>query len=237
MLRVLPAFVVVLALGCGARTGLEPPDAAVDGPRDASADTPRDARDAAVDAGDAGRCPIGLDDRIDARIVTSVDDESQLFVNGALIDGTPRIWSTVGDFGVVLFRHPSRANVIAIEGRNVLRIDGRDRGVLAELRVATEAGEERLVTDAGWRLTTVEEPSWFAVDHDDTRWATPTLEATHGDPPWGFLFDGGSTARWLWSYDSNLPAARKPERETVFVRRTFFFDLAGRIVDEPSPCP
>lgn len=240
-----------LLAGCGARSGLESPvrDAGVadapsfDAPRDAPIlDAPRDTPSGDVPGDvlvptDLGACPIGLEDTVTGRILTSIDDQSRLFVNGALIDFTPRVWSDVGAFDVRLSRHPSRPNVIAMEGTNVFRIDGRDRGVLADLTVRTEAGAQHLVTDERFRLALAPEAGWSDLLHDDRGWPAATIEARHGELPWGSLFPGSSDALWLWSYDSNVPATDKPERERIFLRRTFYFDRAGRIVDGPTPCP
>jgi hypothetical protein len=211
---------------CGARTGLVvvPVDA---GPPDVG-------HDAAIDA--PPRCPFGIDDTVPASLQVSADDQATVFLYGALLDDTPRLWRDVGRYAITVFRHPSHPNVIAIRGANVFRIDGRDRGVLADLRATTEAGPQTVITDERWRLTTNDEPGFADVAHDDGAWLAPTIEGRHPIAPWGAIF-GTSDAAWPWSYDSNGSAATKPEHEVVFVRRRFYFDLAGHVVDDPSPCP
>lgn len=225
----LALIVSAAVVSCGARTGLStsgpPADAGV---RDAGRlDAGRDA---------STGCPFAIDERISGMLQTCVDDNARFIVNGVLVDDTPRSWEETAVFTVPLFRHPMIANVIAVEGINVFRIDGRDRGVLIDLRASTEAGPVAVVTDGSWRLETIETPLWEQSVFDDSRWRTPVLEVPHGSPPWGPVF-GTSTASWLWSYDSDRPASAKPERERVFLRRTFYFDVRGNVVDEPTPCP
>jgi hypothetical protein len=220
---------IALVTACGARTGLEiapTVDAAHDGGLDA-------ALDGGLDAAEPSRCPIGLDDTVAATITMTADDNYRLFVNGMLVDETPRVWHEVQRYASVpIFRHPSRRNVVAIEGINLFRIDGRDRGVIAQL--ALPSGRT-LVTDGTWRTSTSLAGAWTAVDFDASAWSAPFDEGVDGIDPWGNLL--GSSAHWLWSYDSNIPATAKPEEEHVAFRRAFFLDLDGAIQDEPGPCP
>lgn len=246
-LRTYLSIALLLVGGCGARTGLDWPeggrvdgglDGGLDGGRpDGAVDGGRRDTSVPIDAFDAGvGCPFDFDETVTATLLLSTDDQARVFLHGALLDDVARVWSDVARYEIPLFRHPAHPNVIAVEGTNVFRIDGRDRGVLADLRVTTEAGLQILVTDERWRLSAAMEPGFFEVDHDDSGWRVPTLEGRHPIAPWGAIF-GSSEAAWLWSYDSNRAAATKPEGEVIFLRRRFFFDLAGRIVLEPTPCP
>ena len=63
----------------------------------------------------------------------------------------------------------------------------------------------------------------------------PTLEGREGIAPWGSVI-GTSDAQWLWSYDSNLPAAMKVNRETIYVRRAFFIGLDGESTSVRGVC-
>jgi hypothetical protein len=220
---------------CGARSGLEiaPPE-----PLDAAGvDAARpDAfvRDAwRMEAGPS--CPFGWEDTVDATLRMTADDNFRLFVQGELIDDTPRIWNDVQTYPVRLFRHPERRNTIAVDTLNVMEIDGRDRGLLADLS-ADIGGPRTLVTDASWRIATMVPDGWTEVDFDASGWAPPTLEGMNGILPWGTLL-GSSPAMWLWSYDSAIPASEKPEMERVLMRRDFYVDVSGALRDTPGSCP
>ncbi len=205
---------------CGSRSPLRDDDASAG----STADVP------------PGPCPIAFDDTVRGTLQVTADDQYRLYLTGRLIDDLPRLWSSPQQYSVQLFRHPSRRNAIAIEATNTLNQDGRDRGVLVDLRLTVDGQVRTLVTDTSWRLTTQLVAGWFDVDFTAPGWSTPVDEGAHPIGPWGPVF-GTSTARWLWSFDSNRPAASKPIRETVWVRRAFYFGADGAIRDTPGPCP
>lgn len=188
------------------------------------------------DAGlrDAGACPVLWDATTPATLRMTADDEYRLFVNGVLIDDTPRLWHFPQTYTVNVFRHPARRSSIAIAGTNQWKIDGLDRGVIAELRSAAGV---LLGTDHRWRLTTTPVPAeWEFPGFNDSAWVSPTVIGLHGIPPWGSVL-GTSRANWLWSYLPSGPQGTKPELEQIWLRRTFFLQLDGGVAETPTPCP
>src|SRR5205823_4210808 len=137
--------------------------------------------------------------------------------------------------GIRLLRNPSRKNVIAVEGINTQQIDGPDRGVIVDLKVTGDAGTGGVLSDASWKLSTTFAPAWFDPSSSDIGWVAATEEGPHGMPPWGNVL-GTSSAKWIWWYDSNKPAAEKIAQETIYVRKTFYFDMTGAVVGSPSAC-
>ena len=75
-----------------------------------------------------------------------------------------------------------------------------------------------------------------ASSFDDSHWAFAVDEGPHGMAPYGVLL-GTSTARWIWSYDSNLPINEKPSIEPAYFRKTFFVWADGTPHPTPGPCP
>jgi hypothetical protein len=200
--------------------------------------------DAAL-AVDAATCSVPLDATVSATMTITADDHFKLYVNGATIDETARIWSSVQTYTVNLFRHPSRKNVIAIEGINTAKIDGFDRGIVADLvlsNAAPEAGSAdggapaRIVTDATWKVSTALASGWNGVTFDDAAWGTATAQGANGMAPWGPVL-GSSNAQWIWSFASNGSAASKATTETVFVRKSFYLTRDLAVSATPSACP
>jgi hypothetical protein len=228
-------------VACGARTGI---GGGGDGPIDASIPDSSKFTDARI-ADNArpmdvllpdGACAIGLDATFTATIRITTDDNFRLFVNGTLIDDTPRVWTEVQTYSVQLFQHPSKRNTIAIEGTNVENTSGPDRGIIADTRFAFGSIEDMVVTNTSWRLSTSLESGWTEVGFDASGWRFALSEGPHGMAPWGALL-GQSSAEWLWSYDSNQPADAKVVGETVYVRRDFYIDRTGHVSDVPQACP
>lgn len=205
---------------------------------------PIDAR--RVDASDGGRlrdvaivtpgCTIPFEATVHGQITFTTDDQTELFVHGVLLDDTPRVWSEMVVRSMPVLVHPSHPNVIAIHGINTAEIDGRDRGVSADLSYVIDGVTHHVVTDLSWRLSRSELAGWTEADFDDGAFVTPVDEGPHGIVPWGTVLVGETTARWLWSYDSNLPASAKPTEEHVFLRRVFFVGPDGAPSDVPLPC-
>jgi hypothetical protein len=187
-------------------------------------------------AGGAPECPFAMDATVLGTLKITTDDNFRLYVNGALIDETPRVWSSPQTYMVNVFRHPSRKNVLAVHGLNNAEIDGLDRGVIVDLSFDAGAGAQSVLSDATWKLSTTLVTNWFEVAFDDTAWVAATDEGAHGISPWGMVL-GTSSARWLWSYDSNVPAASKPTTEEVWVRKAFYVSAAGTASATSSACP
>lgn len=187
-------------------------------------------------AGGAPECPFAMDATVSGTLKITTDDHFRLYVNGVLIDETQRLWSSPQTYTVNVFRHPSRKNVLAVDGLNNAEIDGLDRGVIVDLSFDAGAGPESVLSDATWKLSTTLVANWFEVDFVDTAWVAATDEGPHGITPYGNIL-GTSSARWLWSYDSNVPAASKPTMEQVWVRKTFYVGASGTVSSTPTACP
>lgn len=173
---------------------------------------------------------------IAASILTTADDQFDLYVNDKLV-GTSSDWTQAQSYTVMIHRDPGMRNVIAIQGANLQNTTGRDRGVLLDMRFTTEAGQQTVVTDTKWRLSaSFSSSSWFATTFDDSSWTNAVSEGAYPEGPWGNVLGTSSSAEWLWSYDSNLPANQKVVNETIYVRRDFYIDASGHVVDAPSVC-
>lgn len=223
-------FVCVLAFGACGRTEL------IDLPVDAgSADAGRP--DAGADAGtpDAG-CVPPSPATFPATLRMTADDQYRLWVNGGLIDATPRRWSEPQRYTVQLFSDPRAVNTIAIEGRNRFNQDGFDRGVVAELTWNVGAAQFRVLTDRAWRASKTLPVDWHARAFDDTSWAFATEIATHGSPPWGNVL-GMSSATWVWTYSPSAPGNAKPADETIALRRAFSVSPSGAPIAPAPQCP
>jgi hypothetical protein len=214
--------------------------------------------DAGEDAADAGvRCSIGIDDMITASIRITADDHLTLWVNGQLVDDKTTTWGTVDTKTVTLFRHPSKKNVIAVDGTNAFNQAGIDRGLLAELSFGPDAGTTadggtiELVTDTAWKISwsspdggvpdgglpdggVAGVAAWFDPAFNDSSWLPAFDEGAHGIGPWGNVF-GTSSAHWLWGYDSSSDPS-KPTNEDVYFRRTFYVSAAGTPQDAAGSC-
>jgi hypothetical protein len=175
---------------------------------------------------------------IAATIMTTADDQFLLYVNDQQIGGNSD-WGDAQQYSVMIHRDPGKKNVIAIQGTNLQNTDGRDRGVLLDMRFVTEAGQQTVVTTSKWRLATGPNGNWWASTLDDSSWTNAVSEGLYPEGPWNNVFSKfglGSNAEWLWSYDSNKPSSAKVVTETIYVRRDFYIDASGHVVDAPSPC-
>jgi hypothetical protein len=166
----------------------------------------------------------------------TTDDNTVLHVNGALVDATPHVWTSPQTYTVVLYRHPSRVNVIAAEGVNTGAIDGRDRGLLFELTARVDGVDRVVVSDAAWSFRGTLEAGWTDVGFDDGAWGSATELGAHGIGPWGPIL-GTSSAIWIWSFDPNVPVGAKPGAERVYFRRELSFAIDGSVGGTPAACP
>lgn len=261
------ALPLVLVNACGEDTMFVPdaPDGAsprivtdAGGGLDARVVTDAGNPDVHVDPPDTGSCPIGMDETVRATVKVTADDFLRLWVNGELVDDKASTWGTVDTREVTLFRHPTRKNIIAVEGRNAFNTGGFDRGLLLDLGfdagadAGMDGGIPGIVTDPTWKIIgtltdgglpdgglpdggTTGVVAWFAPDFDDSKWHDPVNEGPHGMSPWGPVF-GTSKARWLWSYDSSI-APTKPADDLVYFRKVFYLDTAGVPSDTAPSCP
>jgi len=172
----------------------------------------------------------------------TADNECEVFVNGTSVGMTAN-WGSAVTIDVTLYVHPGRKNVIAVRGTNTSSQGGNDRGIIGQLTVDSDGGTAPLViTDASWR-TSMSVPdvdagaaSWTAVDFDDSAWSAATVIANNGDAPWGGGF-GTSEAKWIWSAPIPASTTDKPNLETAYARRAFYFSLDGGSIASTPACP
>lgn len=193
--------------------------------------------DGEAGAGGMPECPIAPDATISGTLKITTDDNFRLYVNGALIDETARLWSSPQTYTVDLYRNPSRKNVLAVEGINAAEIDGLDRGIIVDLSFDAGGGSQSVLSDTTWKLSTTLVTDWFTVAFDDSGWVAATDEGAHGIPPY-YQVLGTSSAHWIWAYDGSVAASAKPNPpESVWVRKSFYVNVAGTVTSTPNPCP
>ena len=179
---------------------------------------------------------------VTSHLKITADNECEVFVNGSSVGMTTN-WGAAVTIDVSLYVHPGRKNVIAVRGTNTSSQGGNDRGIIGELTVNADGGVAPLVvTNASWRSAkTVPDvdaggSNWTAVDFDDSAWSAATEIASNGDGPWGAVF-GTSAAKWIWSATVPVDTADKPNLETAYARRTFYFSLDGATIGAAPACP
>jgi hypothetical protein len=188
-------------------------------------------------AGGEPNCPIASDATVSGTLKITADDNYRLYVNGTLIDETPRLWSSPQTYTVTLFRNPTRKNVLAVEGINTAEISGLDRGIIADLSFDAGGGAQSVLTDTTWKLSTTLVTDWFTVAFNDAAWVAATDEGAHGIVPYNMVL-GTSSARWIWAYDASGDASTKTDPpESVWVRKSFYVNLAGAVTSTPNACP
>jgi hypothetical protein len=210
------------------------PDAASDLALDMALDAPSETIDAAADVNPAcATIPTTATRTVHLRI--TADNECDVYVNGALT-GTTTSWPSPVTMDVSLFVHPGRVNVIAVEARNTSSQGGTDRGVIGQLEDLTDGGSKVVVlTDATWRSWKTAVSGWQGVLFDDSGWDMATVVGAHGDSPWGALL-GTSNAKWLWTEPVPASTSDKPDLETGYFRKRFFFGFDGEVSATPG-CP
>jgi len=194
-------------------------------------------------AGEAGSAPVDprcaeipLDATLTAHLQITADNECEVFVN-SVSAGTTANWGSPVTLDVSLFIHPGRRNVVAIRGTNTSSQGGNDRGIIGALKVGTSGNEtELLVTDGAWRSSTTEITGWTDLGFDDSAWPFATVIADNGAPPWGTLLATPS-AKWLWTAPIPVSTADKPNLETAYVRREFYFGFNGTDLSTTPGCP
>ncbi len=185
---------------------------------------------------------ISMTATLTSHLKITADNECEVFVNGTSVGMTTN-WGAAVTIDVSLYVHPGRKNVIAVRGTNTSSQGGNDRGIIGELTVDADGGVAPLVvTNASWRSAkTVPDvdaggSNWTAVDFDDSEWSAATEIASNGDGPWGAVF-GTSVAKWIWSATVPVDTADKPNLETAYARRTFYFSLDGTTIGATPACP
>ena len=179
--------------------------------------------DAVVALDAASACPVGVNDLIPASLAITTDDNTKVWLNGALIDDVARAWSSPQRYDVMIYAHPSRTNVLAIEGVNLQNQAGYDRGIVADLRFTIDGAAQTVTTGAGFAATNTLTAGWEQPGFDDSAWPPAFELGAVGIAPWGAVLASlapGSIAQWIWTYD---PAANpnKPTVESTYARRRF----------------
>jgi hypothetical protein len=212
------------------------PDARADLAPDAGVDVPADTSPDAAAEVDPVCATIRQDATRTVHLRLTADNECDVFVNGAAV-GSTTSWPSPVTLDVSLYVYPGQVNVIAVVARNTSSQGGNDRGLIGELDDLTDGGMRVvIVTDGSWRTSKVEQSGWPALLFDDSTWAAATVIANHGDGPWGALL-GTSDAKWLWSGPVPASTADKPDLETAYFRKRFFFDTDGSTVTSQPACP
>jgi hypothetical protein len=208
------------------------PDAAIDVAPEVSGDA---VADATVDA-DPLCATIPKEATRTIHLRLTADNECEVFVNGADVGQTTN-WGAPVTLDVSLFIYPGRINVISALARNTSSQGGNDRGFIGELDDLTDGGSKVvLVTDETWKSSKTERSGWPATLYDDSDWDAATVVADHGAAPWGPLL-GTSTAKWLWTAPVPASTADKPDLESAFFRKTFYFGVDGTTIASKPGCP
>ena len=154
-------------------------------------------------------------------------------------------WGSAVTIDVSLVCLPGRKNVIAVRGTNTSSQGGNDRGIIGQLSVDSDGGVAPLVvTDASWRTVHVR---CLTSTPARANWTAPRLRRhrrgrrvsvvlSNGDAPWGGGF-GASAAKWIWSAPIPSSTTDKPNLETTYARRTFYFSLDGTTIGATPACP
>lgn len=179
---------------------------------------------------------IESDATITAHLRITADNECEVFVNGSSV-GTTSNWGAAVTIDVSLFLYPGKLNVVAVEGTNTSSQGGNDRGIIGALTVDGESGpEELVVTNASWLVSDTEQTGWTSLEFDDSDWALATEVANDGDSPWGAVL-GSSTAKWIWWTPIPVAVEDKPNLETTYARKSFFFSVDGKTLSDDASCP
>lgn len=219
-------------------------DVAIDGGQDVAVDVGEDvaiATDVGAEVPEACRT-IPTTATLTSHLKITADNECEVFVNGARVGMTAN-WAAAVTIDVSLYVHPGRKNVIAVRGTNTSSQGGNDRGIIGELTVDADGGVAALVvTNSAWRTSaTVPDvdaggADWTALEYNDSAWNAATEIAANGDGPWGAVL-GSSGAKWIWSAPVPADTANKPNLETAYARRTFYFSLDGSTIASTPACP
>jgi len=126
--------------------------------------------------------PAGLEA---AELWTSCDNRLELWVNGERCAQNEE-WSLAVRRDVAAFLRPGETNRVVALGTN----DGGPAGFWFELELAFEGGgEQRLVSDDSWRVTTAEPEGWRAAEFEPEdgpgAWSVPVSFGELGVEPWG----------------------------------------------------
>ncbi|MGW5281746.1 family 78 glycoside hydrolase catalytic domain [Streptomyces collinus] len=116
-----------------------------------------------------------------ASLVVTGDDTADVWVNGTLVNSSPRVtdsWKSAALVDVTAHL-TAGANTIAVACRNTSQSPA---GLLAELTVA---GGPTVVTDTAWKASQDAPSGWQAPGFDDGQWPAARAVAAYGGGPWG----------------------------------------------------
>ncbi len=123
-----------------------------------------------------------------ARIVATADDDFTLFVNGTQALHAPEAtdsWRTALTADVTGFVRSGRNVLAAVATNRGAPGSTNPAGLLVRLVVETSAGQQVLVTGAGWKVAETEQSGWQQPEFDDSAWAAATVLAPYGQGVWG----------------------------------------------------
>ena len=132
-----------------------------------------------------GNLDVPEDAKIEsADVIATCDNLFVLYLNGKPVGesgannnawGSPMRWDVTG------WIVPGR-NFIAVKAVNTLPGPG---GMILKLSVHLAGGQELVLnSDATWLCESREQPSWQAIDFDDTHWNDARVVGQYGDTPW-----------------------------------------------------
>lgn len=220
----------------GGTAGTDAASGGSGGSVDASADAPSDAPGDVQPDADPACATIPKSQTVMAHLRITADNECEVWVNGTSV-GTTNNWGTAVSIDVSLYVHPSIKNVIAVKGTNTSSQAGNDRGIIGELTILeNDAPSALILTDASWRTSKTEVTGWDGVSFDDSSWTAATEIANHGDPPWGAVMTT-TGAKWIWSGPVPADTANKPNLESAYARRVFYFSTTGAGTTDAPGCP
>ncbi|HEY0827821.1 MAG TPA: discoidin domain-containing protein, partial [Bacilli bacterium] len=141
----------------------------------------------------------------------SVDNEYTIYINGKIMRGTDKDWSTADNMRAIL---KNGVNTVAITATN---IGDTPAGVIADF---TLPDGTKLVTDTSWKVSKAGQSGWNELGFNDGAWGSATDLGAYGVSPWGTNvvgFPTSTTARWIWS--------SSPTNMVIYLRKTFNYQL------------
>ena len=118
-----------------------------------------------------------------AELLATADDGFDVFLNGERVLSAHE-WNNAHKTDLT-GKVKAGANVLAIRGVNG---DGSPAGAIAQLTLATEKGQQLVVTDASWKAADKEAKDWNQAGFDDAAWSKAKSLGKLGVEPWGNVF-------------------------------------------------
>ncbi len=118
-----------------------------------------------------------------AELLATADDGLEVFLNGERVL-TAHEWNNAHKTDLT-GKVKAGANVLAIRGVNG---DSSPAGAIAQLTLATEKGQQLIVTDASWKASDKEAKDWNQAGFDDAAWSAAKSLGKLGVEPWRNVF-------------------------------------------------